>query len=256
MILAGIGWLPALSGAQWGWLMLCGLLIGAAKGGIKGVGLVVVPLMAAAFGGKASTGIVLPMLLMADVFAVRHYHAHARWSYVIALLPAALLGIGVGMWIGRQADDRLFDIFLVGVVLFGLTLMVAQEWRPLPPRITESRPFSLFFGFLGGLSTMIGNAAGPVMAVYLLTTRLPKDAFIATGAWFYFIVNLVKLPLQHFIWHNITPDSLLMNLFSLPAIALGIWLGVRVVAWLPERGFRYFVIVMTFLISIKMLTGL
>lgn len=233
--------------------MFCGVLIGMAKGGVKGLGLVVVPVMAAVFGGKASTGIVLPMLMMADVMAVRHYHPHVRWPFVVSLLPAALVGIGLGIWVGRTASDSLFDQFMVAVVLLGLVLMLWQEWRPLPAKLTNSRFFSGFFGLLGGFSTMIGNAAGPVMAVYLLSTRLPKEAFIATGAWFFFIVNLVKLPLQHFIWHNINAHSLLLNLCSLPSIILGMWLGVKVVSYLPEKGFRYFVIGMTFLISMRML---
>ena len=247
---------PHLLPSQWAWLLLSGLLIGMAKGGVKGLTILAVPLLAATFGSKASTGIVLPMLLFGDVIAVHHYHAYVRWPYVLGLLPAAVVGIALAMWIGMDADEAAFDLYLAIVILLGLGLMLWQEFRPLPAFIIQSKAYAFFFGILGGFTTMIGNASGPVMSVYLLSTRLSKEAFIGTGAWFYLIVNLIKLPLQFFIWDNINTTTLAINLLAFPAIIVGLLLGVRLVNYLPEKAFRYFVMAMTLIISVRLLAGI
>lgn len=100
---------------------------------------------------------------------------------------------------------------------------------------------------------MIGNAAGSLMAVYLLATRIPKYSFIGTTAWFFLLINLFKIPFHIWVWGTIDLQSFLLDLCTLPAIALGIFLGIRVVKWIPEQAFRYFVIVMTLLISLRLL---
>ncbi|HLN74372.1 MAG TPA: TSUP family transporter, partial [Prolixibacteraceae bacterium] len=105
--------------------------------------------------------------------------------------------------------------------------------------------FSAFMGILGGFATMIGNVAGPVFAIYLLAMHLPKNSFIGTGAWFFMIINFTKFPLQLFVWHNITSHTLLLDLVTLPAIAFGAFLGIKLVKIIPEHTYRGAVIVIT-----------
>ena len=131
--------------------------------------------------------------------------------------------------------------------------MVWQERSGLSASITGSWYFGMAFGLLGGFTTMIGNAAGPFMAVYLLSTRLPKNNFIGTGAWFFFIMNLFKVPFHVLVWKTIDWSSLSLNLVCVPAIALGILVGINIVKLIPEREFRYFVIIMTSIISIRLI---
>jgi uncharacterized membrane protein YfcA len=95
-----------LSLAQWVVLIACGCLISMAKAGIAGTGLMIVPIMAYVFGGKPSTGLVLPMLIFADIFAVRYYHRHARWSHIVRLMPWAVAGILVGVLVGACHPRR------------------------------------------------------------------------------------------------------------------------------------------------------
>jgi hypothetical protein len=97
---------------------------------------------------------------------------------------------------------------------------------------------------------MIGNAAGPVFNLYFLSMKLPKKEFIGTGAWLYLIMNTGKLPLQVLVWKNITMKSLVVSLIPVPVIALGIFLGIYIVRLLPEKAYRYFVIVTTLLTSL------
>ena len=100
-------------------------------------------------------------------------------------------------------------------------------------------------GLLGGFVTMIGNSAGPIMALYLLSMRLPKNIFIGTGAWLLLIVNLVKVPIHIGIWKTITVQSLLFDVIMIPAIALGALLGIWLVKFFPEKAYRIFIIATT-----------
>lgn len=232
---------------------LAGLLIGLAKAGLKGMGMLIVPIMAAVFGGKPSAGLVLPILLIADIFAVIAYNKHADWSIVFKLIPPAVAGVFIALIIGMYVSDETFSLLISIIIIGSLVLMVIQEKFGLPDRVVFHGLFSRFFGLLGGFTTMIGNAAGPVMSVYLLSSKLPKNQFIGTGAWFFLVINWIKLPLHIFFWKTITLQSLSLNLMIIPTIALGAFLGFKIIRIIPEKAYRYFVIGITFLIALKLL---
>ena len=101
----------SLTNVQWGLVMLCGMLIGLSKTGVSGVGLAVVPILAIIFGSRPSTGLLLPMLIMADVFAVKYYSRHAEWKHVLRLLPWALTGIVIALFVGKISSEKEFRIF-------------------------------------------------------------------------------------------------------------------------------------------------
>jgi len=113
--------------------------------------------------------------------------------------------------------------------------------------------YAPLFGLMGGFTTMIGNAAGPVMAVYLLSMRLPKYSFVGTSAWFFLVVNYLKLPLQIFVWDNISFTSLLLNVYSIPFMILGALSGIWFVKKVPEKSYRTFIIVVTILSTVMLL---
>ena len=228
-------------------LASCGLLIGMSKTGLSGVGLMVVPILANAFGGRPSVGLLLPILIFADVFAVSWYNRHARWKHIFRLLPWALLGIVVATLVGKSISDLTFNRLLAALVLGGIGILIWRDLRSDKLRIPESRCFAGSLGLLGGFSTMIGNAAGPVMALYLLSMRLPKNSFIGTGAWFFFIINLSKVPLHIWSWKTITLNSFFLDVLMIPAIAAGAFLGIWLVRLLPEKVYRIIVIVTTLL---------
>lgn len=229
---------------QWLIVLLCAVLVGMAKTGFSGVGLMVVPLLASVFGGRPSVGLLLPILIFADIFAVSYYHRHAEWKYIIRLLPWALFGIMVGAMIGKIISDVVFNRLLAMVVIIGIVLMIWQDIRR-KVSIPDFWWFSMGLGLLGGFATMIGNAAGPIMALYLLSMRLPKNIYIGTGAWFFFIVNVIKVPFHVGIWKTITLQSLLFDTIMIPAIALGALLGIWLVKFFPEKAYRIFIIATT-----------
>ena len=236
-----------LTTLQWVLLALSGLLIGMAKTGLSGFGMMVVPILANAFGGRPSVGLLLPILIFADVFAVSWYNRHADWKHVLRLLPWALAGILVGTLVGKSISDQSFNRLLAALVIGGIGILIWRDLRSDKLRIPRSRWFAAGLGLLGGFSTMIGNAAGPVMALYLLSMRLPKNVFIGTGAWFFFIVNLSKVPLHVWSWKTITLESFLLDVLLIPAIAAGAFLGIWLVRLLPEKIYRIIVIATTLL---------
>lgn len=240
-----------LSYSQLALLWTVALLIGMAKTGVHAAGMAAVPLLAIIFGGKVSSGLLLPILCFADLFAVRFYHRHAQWSHLIRLFPWAALGVLVGTFIGDRIDDNLFRL-IMGIIIFSsLGIMLWQE-KDKSTRIPQGFWFAMLLGVLGGFTTMVGNLAGSVMALYLLSMRLPKMQFIGTAAWFFLIINWFKIPFHVIVWETISWNSFLLDLVTLPAVALGALAGVEIVKRIPETIYRWFIITTTAVASIVM----
>lgn len=241
-----------LSFADLSILILVALLIGMAKTGIHGAGMAAVPLLAIVFGGKPSSGIMLPILCIADVFAVWYYHRHARWNHLIRLFPWAALGVILGTYVGDKINDQVFRIIMAVIILASLAIMVWME-RDKKKHIPKGIWFAILLGVLGGFTTMVGNLAGSVMALYLLTMRLPKNEFIGTAAWFFMILNWFKIPFHVFVWETITLNSFLLDLLAIPGIVLGAFAGIFIVKKIPEEKYRWFIIFTTTIAALLML---
>ena len=233
-------------------LGLAAALIGMAKTGVHGAGMISIPLLALVFGAKASTGITLPILIMADLFAVYYYHRHASWPHLRRLLPFAFIGIIVGTVVGQLVDEIMFGYVMIAIIFISLGVMVYRE-RRTDLDIPSLPLFSSTIGVAGGFASMVGNLAGPVMALYLLAMRLPKNQFIGTAAWFFLLLNIAKLPFHIWVWETITWNSSTVNFLLFPAIAVGAFLGFKIVSRIPEKPFRWFVIIMTAVSAIAML---
>ena len=241
-----------LSADQWFWVILCALFVGMSKTGIAGLGMLIVPILAAIFGGKTSAGILLPMLSMADIFAVFYYHRHAEWKYILKLLPATVAGVLIGLFVGNMVNDQQFKNIMAVIILVGVVIMVWRESKTNAQAIPHNWLFSSVVGLLGGFSTMIGNASGPLMSIYLLSMMLPKNSFIGTGAWFFLIINLFKIPFHIMVWETIDMRSFTLDLAMFPVIMVGAFLGFKLVKYIPEKPYRIFIIVTTALAAIKL----
>jgi uncharacterized protein len=169
----------------------------------------------------------------------------------LKILPWVAAGIFTGMVVGNRISSVQFRVVMVSVVWVMLALMVINDIRKKSDSgLHGNLPFTAFMGLTGGFATMIGNSAGPVFTLYFLSMKLKKNEFIGTGAWLYLLMNTGKLPLQAFVWRNITAGSLLLDLVSLPFIAGGIFLGIYIVKLFPEKVYRYFVIITTLVTSV------
>jgi len=208
-----------------------------AKTGLGGLGMVVVPVLANIFGAKSSTGILLLLLIMADIFGVRYYHMHSDIKQLVKLIPSTIIGIITGVFVGNQISDKYFQLLLGIVIISGALMSIIKV------DIKKNKIFSIIVGFFGGFITMIGNAAGPIMSIYFLSMGFNKNKFIGTAAWFFLFVNLLKLPFHIFIWDTIDLEILLFDMSLFPLILIGALIGVWIVKKIPEKPYKIFVIV-------------
>ncbi len=238
-----------------GWVMvgLCAVMVGIAKTGIPGFGILVVPLMAAVLPARSSTGALLGMLILADVFAVIYYRRAALWSHLWRLIPIAFAGIVAGyFWLKVTSDEQLRPI--IGVIVL---LMLAVNWRRTGTSEKDMTAvarwwFAVVFGLLAGITTMMANAAGPVMIAYLLAMRLPKQEFVGTAAWFFFVINWLKVPFSIHLG-LITLDSVKLGLAMIPLIAAGALLGIVFLKRLPQKAFEIIVQLLAAAAAVKLL---
>lgn len=223
---------------QWGILFLSAFIIGMSKTGIQGLSLISVPLMALAFGAKPSTGLILPILCAADLIAILYYRRKAEWKYVFKLFPAALAGFVVALFVDKIVPPTEFKHLMGGCLAAIMLVMLWTDRKGKENSLSSHWWFGPLFGLMGGFTTMIGNAAGPVMAIYLLSIRMPKYSFVGTNAWFFLVINYLKIPIQILAWDNITVRSLMLDAYTIPFVLLGGVAGILLVKRLPEKGFR------------------
>jgi uncharacterized protein len=228
------------------------LLVGMSKTGIHGTGMLAVPLLAIIFGGMNSSGIMLPMLCIADVMGVTYYHRHASWAHLRALFPSAAIGIVLGSLAGDFINDVAFRLIMASVILISVVLMLWLE-KNHQKDIPQRRLFANVIGGTGGFTSMIGNLAGSIMAVYFISMRLPKNVFIGTTAWFFLVINLFKVPFHIFHWKTITMKSIVLDLSAIPFLALGAYAGIAVVKKMTDTSYRWFIIAMTLVAAAVMI---
>lgn len=229
--------LTGLSVGAWLVLAACALLIGFAKTGIGGVALVAVVLAALVLPTRDSTGVVLVMLLTGDLVAVWTYRHDVDWRLIGRLAVPVLAGIGVGS-VFLTLVDPLVLRRTIAVIL--LVLLVLGLW---PDRLAAHRPVvGVAYGGLAGFTTMVANAGGPPMNLYLLARRYDKLRFLGTTAWFFFAVNLTKLPLSVGIG-IVRPDTALIALVLAPLVLVGTAVGRATIARVDQVVFERLVTV-------------
>lgn len=229
---------------NWILIAVASFIIGLSKAGIKGVDMMNVTLMAIVFGGKASTGVVLPLLCAADVLAVKYYHRHAQWNHFWKLIPWMIVGVLIAVVIGRQLNEDYFRKAMACIIILTVAIMLLLEFKK-NINIPNNKTFAASMGLVSGFTTMLGNLAGAFSNIYFLATRLLKNDFIGTAAWIFLVINFFKLPFQVFVWHNVTPQTLRVDLFLLPALLIGFYAGIKIVARIQDDTYRKIIIVLT-----------
>lgn len=219
-------------------------IIGLAKAGLKGIDMLNVTIMALVFGGKGSTGIVLPLLCAADVAAVLYYNRHAQWNHFWKLIPWMAAGILIGVAAGKDMNENVFRKIMAGIIVLTVIIMLVMEFKRIA-EVPHNKLFVASTGLVSGFTTMLGNLAGAFSNIYFLAMRMTKNDFIGTAAWIFLVINLFKLPFQVFYWKNITQDTLLIDLYLLPALFLGFWSGLKIVNRIKDDSYRKVVIVLT-----------
>ena len=223
-----------------GWIVIgfSAFLIGFSKTGLPGVGILSILLVANVIPAGASTGFVLPLLIVGDVFAVGYYHRRAVWSHLVRLLPFAVIGVVVGYFAMKHVNDEQLCRIIGGIVLL---LLCVNAWRNHVTRAEDAIPTSWWFagaiGLFAGVTTMMANAAGPIMVIYLLAMRLPKHEFVGTGAWYFLLINCFKVPFSGNLG-LINLESLKLDLMLTPLVVTGAVAGIALIKHIPDRLFR------------------
>ena len=220
------------------------LVMAFSKTGMPGSAILAVMLMAHAFPGneRLSVGVMVPLLLLGDLFALAYYRRHAQWDRLGRLCPYVVAGMVPAIAVLQWTEKGHFGPVLGWLVLLLLLLEVCREglgWT----RMAERWWFAATMGLLAGFGTMIANAAGPAMSIYLIARGLQKEQFVGTCAWFYFIVNLSKVPV--YCWQGmITAETLLFDLKLAPFVVFGALLGVKLLPTIPPKVFNVLVLIL------------
>lgn len=245
--------LPPLTVPQWLLALAAAFGVGVSKSGFVGVGLFHVLVFAFLFGARDSTGVVLPMLIVGDILAVTAFRQHARWDYIRRILPPAVTGVVIGTLLMSRLSDAQFKP-IIGSLILGLTvLQLVRLWRPnLFERVPHRLWFAWMMGLLGGVATMLANAAGPIMALYLLAVTLPKFELVGTIAWFFLVLNCIKVPFSAGLG-LIHSDTLLLNAVLVPMIAAGFFGGRWLVTRIPQKLFDAFLLAFAGIASLRLI---
>ena len=240
------------------WVDLLLIAIGAAgigfsKSGFAGVSMVHVIVFAAVFGAKTSTGVLLPMLIIGDLLAVRLFGAQVQWPYFRRLLPPAFIGVVIGWWLLDKLDEGTVRPLIGAIILLFAGLQALRIWRPkLFEQVPHARWFAWTLGLLAGITTMLANAAGPLVALYMIAVSLPKFQLIGTSAWFFLVLNIFKIPFSANLG-LIDWNTLSINALFAPVVGLGMLAGRSLVHRLPQKAFDTTLLVITAVAALRLL---
>lgn len=247
--------LPDLTTGVWLLLAVAALFVGFSKTAVPGLATISIAIFAATLPARASTAALLLLLILGDAFALIAYRRHADWTTLVRLLPAVLLGMVLGAVFLAISDDSWVRRG-IGVIL--LLLMLATIWqRYRQPLGTERSPLRgrverIGYGSLSGFTTMVANAGGAAMTMYLLSARFSVKAFLGTGAWLFAILNLTKVPISIGLG-LITPSTLVLDLLLAPGVIIGALVGWWIARRIKQAVFEWAVIIATIAGSIYLI---
>lgn len=236
---------------QFLWLSLMALLVGVGKAGFSGLSLIPVSVFAVYF-GKDSVGVLLPLLIIADLIVYPVMRKHGSWKEVLPLLPPALIGIALGFTVLAAITDEQARPLIGSAILLMLLLISLKKLAPtFFQKLTSGKGFSYFSAILGGVATAVANAAGPIIKIFLLSKGFPKMELVGISARFFLVINLVKLPLMGAA-SLITFDSLLLNLKLAGFVVGGVFLGKALLKFVPQKVFDWLVICFALIAAVRL----
>lgn len=239
-------------------LIFSALLIGINKTGMPGLGLLPVVLLAIFFDSKISPGLQLVMLALTDIVAVIYYRHKANWSLLFRLIPSALCGIGIGVlamyFIEKTPRSSYIMNVMIGAIVIFLCIFSFVKgyiWKD-KEMVPKHWAFAVTCGLFAGFTTQIANAAGPIMAIYLLAMRFDKNEYMGTAAWYFMILNWIKLPIFYFEG-RITMQSFMADMGMIPFLLLGAYLGIVLLRKLPQKVFENAVLFLSAIAAVRLL---
>jgi uncharacterized membrane protein YfcA len=239
---------------QWALAGLGAFLIGLSKTGIGGIGILAVTIFSSVFPARGSVGLVLVLLICADVVAVTAFRRHAVWSHLWPLFPWTIAGVLLGYFAMGRVDDLQVRKMIGSILVLLVSVQFRQYFKGTQERERIARHGLLYIALMGlaaGFTTMVANAAGPIMILYLLAAGLPKMEFVGTGAWYFLLMNCFKVP---FSWKLglINPASLSVDLMLAPLAVAGALSGRKLLPYIDQRLFEGLALSTTFLAALRL----
>ena len=241
-----------LDTVQWISVIVAAILVGLSRTAVSGLAMLAIPLIASLFAGRESSGMILMMLITADLFAIFYFRQHANFKLIKSLLPWVAIGLITGLTVGRLINDGQFKILIAICIFICLIILIISEKTGGNINIPEKIWIYALTGIATGFASMIGNVAGPIFWIYLIAKKFNKNKFMGTVAWFFFILNIVKLPLQILVWKNISFQNFFPVIIVSPLIILAAFSGTFIIKKIKEKPFRYLIIIMTGIASINL----
>jgi len=218
------------------------VIVGIGRSGIFGVMVIVVPILSMFLGGREAAGFVLPWMILGDWIAVFFYRKNINWPVILKILPWLVIGILLGAWIGSGVSDRVFRNIMGGITFLSLALLL---WKERQGGLAIHYPWGIIalIGIVSGFGSMIGNIAGPIIALYFFTLRLDKIGYVSSMVSLFWMVNMIKVPFHVFYWGTINGESFKLNLLLAPLLLLGAFLGYKIIKKIPEKPFKVVILV-------------
>ena len=240
-----------LTALTWGVLITGALLVGIAKTALPGLATFVAAMFAAVLPARESTAVLLVLLMTGDLVAIWVYRRDADFRTLLRLAPPVIAGLVLGATFLAWADNTTMRR-TIGVILLALTALTLWSMRRGLDDAAQGAPARIGYGTLGGFTTMAANAGGPVMTLYFLAARFDMIRFLGTQAWFFFLINVAKLPFS--LGLGLLGGEMLVPLLVLaPVVLLGTWLGRVVIRRIDETWFTRAIIALTIVSSLYLL---
>ncbi|WP_309068535.1 sulfite exporter TauE/SafE family protein [Microbacterium sp.] len=246
--------MPELSALAWVALAVGAIAVGVSKTALPGVNTLAIALFAAVLPARASTGALLLLLIVGDAFALWVHRRHARLRALLPLIPAVLAGLILGSVFLAFASDTGTRRVIGAILLLVIGVTLWRRRKAAAEEAQTGRIAAAAYGTLGGFTTMVANAGGPVMTMYFLAAKFPMRAFLGTTAWFFAGINLAKLPFSIGLGIIDVP-TLLMDLLLVPGVVVGAFIGRALLDRMDQRAFERIVIVLTIAGALYLLLG-
>ena len=242
-----------MTGDVWFWILasLAAFSVGASKGGLPGVGVLGVPILALSISPVTAAGLLLPILIISDVYGLWLYRkSYDLWNIKL-MVAAATIGIAVGWATAHVTNDDLVKL-LVGIIGLSYFADALLKFRRVIEPKPADIPRGLFWGSIAGFTSFVAHAGGPPYQMFVLPQKLDKMTYAGTATITFAIINLLKLPPYWFLG-QVNLGSLETGLYLTPIALIGAFLGYRLTRIIPEAIFFRVVEAALFVLSLKLI---
>jgi len=214
------------------------------------MGLLILPVVMIAFPGPQALGIIVPMYVVTDLLAITSYRKNINWPLLIRLLPLCLIGVFTGGWLlsmlSMSAFSAVLSILIIGMLLLGIVLDHTDSTfmrHPISNYVT---------GFIGGVVSMVSNAAGPIFSLYFMEQKLSKETYVSTRSWALMLINLAKIPALY-ILGLLSLESTLISFQAIPGLVIGAAIGFWILKKLKLSQFKWLIRIMASIAAVKLM---